>query len=193
MKSANLIPATLRKRWEWQRQGIQWTMVWAVFGLILWIVSTIVETRLVAVRQQVDADRALLHEVSQATNQVQQLSLQSANAKRLVENAQLLELTDVPLALLQTLVECCQLQGRGIQMDSIRLYETRPSTSKEGAVAPALKQMLLSGLVDSDLRATSFVNSLQASGQFERVELLSIQGSDDQQVRSFSIRCEEKM
>lgn len=78
-------------------------------------------------------------------------------------------------------------------MDSIRLYETRPSTSKEGAVAPALKQMLLSGLVDSDLRATSFVNSLQASGQFERVELLSIQGSDDQQVRSFSIRCEEKM
>jgi hypothetical protein len=193
MKSVNLLPLRLRQRWEWQSQCIKWTLVWGVFALSLWIIYTLFEQHHLAAKQQVDADRALVTGVSEATTQIQQLTGQAAAAKRLIENSQLLELADVPLALLQTVVECCQLQGRGIQIDSIRLDEISPSTIKDNIVTPGRKQLLFNGLAESDPRATSFVNSLQASGQFEKVELLSIQGAGDRQQRSFSIRCEQKL
>lgn len=193
MKSANLIPLRLRRRWEWQAQGLQWALIWGIVALVLWITYTVLVQRHTAAKQQVEADRAMVAGVSNATGQMQALASQIAQTKTQVENAKLLELTDVPLALLQTLVECCQLQGRGIQIDTVRLDEMAPSSSKENVVTPAKKQLLLSGLADSDLTATSFVNRLQASGQFAVVELLSIQGAGERQERSFSIRCEQKL
>lgn len=193
MKSVNLIPLQLRQRWEWQAQGLKWTVIWGVVALGLWITYTVLVQRHTVAKQQVDADRTMVTRVSNATGQIQALAIQTAQTKTQVENSQLLELTDVPLALLQTLVECCQLQGRGIQIDSVRLDELAPSTSKENVVTPAKKQLLLNGLADSDLAATSFVNRLQASGQFSVVELLSIQGAGERQERSFSIRCEQKL
>lgn len=193
MKSVNLIPLGLRQRWEWQTQGVKWALAWLVTTLFLWITYTIFEQRHAAAKQQLESEQSLVTGVSQATAQIQQLTAQSTQAKNTVENAQLLELTDVPLALLQTLIECCQLQVHGIQIDSIRLDEVAPSTSKDNVVTPARKQLLFDGVAESDPRATSFVNSLQASGQFEVVELLSITGSEDRPERSFSIRCEQKL
>ncbi|MDP1561248.1 MAG: PilN domain-containing protein [Pirellulaceae bacterium] len=192
MKSVNLIPLKLRQRWEWQSQAITWALAWSIIAIFLWITYTIFEQRHAAAKQQLVTDQTFVSRVSEATSQIQQLTVQSTQSKTLVENAQLLELTDVPLALLQTLVECCQLQVRGIQIDSIRLDEIAPSTIKENVVTPARKQLLFNGVAESDPRATSFVNSLQASGQFAVVELLSITGSEDRPERSFSIRCEQK-
>lgn len=193
MKSVNLIPIALRQRWEWQSQAITWALVWGIAALGLWIVYSVFLQQYLSAKHQVELDRSMVQDVSQATHQIQLLTQQAAQAKSVVENAQLLELTDVPLALLQTLVECCQLQGRGVQIDSIRMDEVEPSTSTESIVKPARKQILVNGLAESDPRATSFVNSLQASGQFEVVELLSIQGSDGRPERTFSIRCEQKL
>lgn len=192
MKTVNLIPLKLRQRWEWQSQAITWVLTWSIIAIFLWITYTIFAQRHAAAKQQLEIEQSLVSGVSQATHQIQQLTLQSTQSKTLIEHAQLLELTDVPLALLQTLVECCQLQVRGIQIDSIRLDEITPSTIKDNVVTPAHKQLLFNGVAESDPRATSFVNSLQASGQFQVVELLSITGSNDLPERSFSIRCEQK-
>lgn len=192
MKTVNLIPLKLRQRWEWQSQAITWALTWSIIAIFLWITYTIFSQRHAAAKQQLEIEQTLVAGVSQSTSQIQLLTVQSTQSKTLVENAQLLELTDVPLALLQTLVECCQLQVRGIQIDSIRLDEIAPSTIKDNVATPARKQLLFNGVAESDPRATSFVNSLQASGQFQVVELLSITGSNDLPERSFSIRCEQK-
>jgi len=194
MKCLNLLPTQIRQRWEWQRQVVTWCVVWGLAALLLWIVYNILETKHWEARQLVENEEAQVLVVAQATAQVQHLQHEAARTQRVVENAQLLELTDLPLGLLQTLIDCCQRQGHGIQLDSIRIDELGVTTIKEGEVTPANKQIVISGLADSDPRATSLINSLKASLLFDVVELLSIQeASGEGHHRTFSIRCEQKL
>lgn len=193
MKCVNLLPDSLRKRWEWQRQLLTWGVVWGLTVALLWLVHGIWQQQLEAKNRFVTLDETQVAAIAQATTRISELQRQAGLDRNLVENAQWLELTEVPLGLLQTVIECCQRQGLGIQLDSLRVDELGTTTLQEGHIQPARKQVLITGLADSDPRATSLVHSLQDSGLFESVELLSIQGSGGVgQHRTFSIRCEQK-
>jgi hypothetical protein len=193
MKCVNLLPNSLRNRWEWQRQLMIWGMVWCLTVALLWLLYGIWQQQLEAKHRAVTLDETQVVAIAQATTRISELQQQAGRDRSLVENAQWLELTEVPLGLLQTVIECCQRQGLGIQLDSLRIDELGTTTLQEGHIQPTRKQVLLTGLADSDPRATSLVHSLQDSRLFESVELLSIQGAGGAgQHRVFSIRCEQK-
>jgi len=193
MKCVNLLPNSLRNRWEWQRQLMIWGMVWCLSVALLWLLYGIWQQQLEAKHRAVTLDETQVVAIAQATTRISELQQQAGRDRSLVENAQWLELTEVPLGLLQTVIECCQRQGLGIQLDSLRIDELGTTALQEGHIQPARKQVLLTGLADSDPRATSLVHSLQDSRLFESVELLSIQGAGGAgQHRVFSIRCEQK-
>lgn len=193
MKCVNLLPDSLRKRWEWQRQLLTWGVVWCLTAALLWLLYDVWQQQLDAKNQIVTCEESQVSAIAQSTTRISELQRQAGLDRSLVENSQWLELTEVPLALFQTVIECCQRQGRGIQLDSLRIDELGNTTLQNGQVHPARKQIVLAGLADSDPRATSLVHSLQDSQLFESVELLSIQGTGGAgQHRTFSIRCEQK-
>lgn len=193
MKRVNLLPESLQKRWEWQRQLMSWCVVWCLTAALLWLWHNVWQQQLDAKNAIVTQDERQVTAIAQATQRISELQRQAGLDRGLVENAQWLELTEVPLSLLQTIIECCQRQGRGIQLDSLRIDELGTATLQDGLVQPVRKQIIIAGLADSDPRATSLVLSLQDSQLFESVELLSIQGAGGAgQHRTFSIRCEQK-
>lgn len=193
MKCVNLLPHSLRKRWEWQRQLMTWGLVWCLTAALLWLLVGVWQEQLDAKNRIVTLEETQVSAIAQATTRISELQRQAGLDRGLVENAQWLELTELPLGLLQTIIECCQRQGRGIQLDSLRIDELGTTTLQDGQVQPALKQIVIAGLADSDPRATSLVHRLQDSQLFESVELLSIQGTGGAgQHRTFSIRCQQK-
>ena len=193
MIGTDLVPLATRVRWEWRKQTVYWLSVWALVAAGLYCISTRWENDQSQRSHALFQAQQELATVRSATTQVAAYSLETKAIQARLDNASLIELADVPLAILQVVLEACQRQARGIQLDSVRIEESDTATIVDGQVGLIRKRLSLSGVADSDIRATALVHLLQQSGVFASVELLGLQATSNEEnaTRTFSIRCEQ--
>jgi len=190
-KGADLMPLATRQRLEIWRQGLAWSFSFLALLLLLVAGTQLFDQHNREIARALDAAEVEVQPLREAENQTRKMRARTVALRRQVENGRLLELTEAPLAILQVIIESCQRQGRGLRLDSLRLDEVDLLIIKDGSIRPPRKQLLLTGVADSDHSVTGLVHQLQARQIFQQVELLSSQGQSDlvDAQRSFSIRC----
>ncbi len=189
----NLLPVASQRRFEHWRQGRFWIAIWLAsagllsaghFGLVRWQRTAI---------EALDTAQASAAPLRRAEADIRRLRSTLEAERRNIETCRALEQTDVPLALLQVVGDCCRGLGMDIQLESLRVDEVAVTPTATGQFPAPRKQMLLVGTADGDARVTSLVHELKASQVFHLVELEASQAQSEQAQsrRSFQIRCQQ--
>ncbi|MBX3422468.1 MAG: hypothetical protein KF752_13020 [Pirellulaceae bacterium] len=198
ISSVNLLPLSTELRFLRARQFRFWLRMWMGSALIFGSIFVMLDHKRRLAAEQLLSIEAEVAEVRQAASDVQRLTEMTELHRKLVNDSQTLEQTDVPLAILQTIGQCCREAGDSILLSSYRVSEintTAPTTNAQSAqltIVTPRKQVQLSGQAHSD-QCLGLIDNLRSSGAFTKVELLSAQTNSEQvgSRQTFQIVCEQ--
>jgi Tfp pilus assembly protein PilN len=190
-QTVNLLPMNTQSQLEQNRQLIMWGSVCLMLSGLMALGFLAVKLDTDRLQHSRDLAEAEVAHLRNASTDSRRAEAESKRLQRLVETSEIIEQKDAPLALIQTIAECCNADDH-LQIDTVRIDELAVSAER-GKVAIPKKQILLNGLADSDIQVSVLVNRLNLSQVFSIVELISSQAqSDDTHARrSFQIRCRQ--
>ncbi len=194
-RSLNLMPRSCQRQFEHWRQARLWGAVWLATLSLTLVGYGVVERQRLHMLTRCAAAEVAVTPARRAEADIRRLQTEGQAYRQQTALLEALEQTDVPLALLQVVVDSCGSFGRSLQLDSLRMSEVGNLNLKgahDGLRAP-LKTLEIVGAADGDAQVASLVNHLQASGVFDEVELESTQAQSNltQLQRSFRIRCRQ--
>jgi Fimbrial assembly protein (PilN) len=192
-RTVNLIPKSQQIRSEHWRQAKRWSAVWILSASLIAIGYVAVQYQQQSLLSRIKTLEVITAPVRRAEDDVRRLTQIRDSQRRSVETAQALEQSDVALAILQVVGNCCSAIGDGVQIDSLRIDEVQQTKSPTGQVTIPKKQLLLVGSAEKDHFVTTLVSKLVESSAFSKVELESSQAVADQQAsrRTFQVRCQQ--
>jgi hypothetical protein len=205
-RSVNLLSKSSGLWLERQYQFQWWIRTWVLVVLFLGTVTAVIQQLKHQDNQELQLALESVVEVRQAAHQLDALQARVEKYRKSVELADGLEQRDLPLSLLQTVGECCQLLESSLQLKSLKLTEvpvnqsTRQATNTEtkpgneiSKVGRFGQQLLLSGS-SSPEACSALVAALKQSNAFDTVELFSTEVVSEQSLllQLFQIRCERQ-
>lgn len=192
-RGVNLLPAGSQQLFEHQRLARAWSVIWLVVFCGLAVGYFSLELGRQRQARELVVAQADVAPIRQADGQARRLQTEGAAIRGRVEACRALEQTDVPLAILQVVGDCCHAASYKIELESLRMDESTAVKAPAGQRPEPRKQLLLTGTADNDARVSAFVSQLRASQAFHGVELEATQALTDQALsrRSFQIRCQQ--
>lgn len=189
----NLLPIRSQIAFECRRQLRVWGIVWIAVSIVLVTIYLLLDRERLQLENAIAGVEATVAPIREAEIALAQLKNEKQLLSRLAQTADVLQQTDAPLALLQSVGSSCQNLGKAIQIDSLRMDELSGHASEQGKPQLPRKQILLIGSADADYLITAFVNRLSECGVFRKVELESSHATADKlsAKRSFQIRCQQ--
>lgn len=187
----NLLPLSTQSQLEQSRQFRIWSgvcLTLCAFMALGYLSARMNVEKLQHARDLAEVEVADLRNASMESRRAE---AESKRLQRLVEDGERIEQKDVPLALIQTIAECCNADDH-LQIDTLRIDELAIAAERN-QVAASKKQILLNGLAESDIQVSLLVNRLNSSQMFSIVDLISSQAQTDESNsrRSFQIRCQQ--
>lgn len=192
-KKVNLLPIANRRATEHRLQMRRWCAIWllTILGFTCWY--ELAEQRRHQLNQQLDAAMNSIAPVHFAEVEISRLRRESKAFRDRALEAERLEQSAVPLALIQTVGECCHALGTELQIDSLRMDEAISSGNTSSKSAVIRKQLMIVGSSTIDGLITMLVARLNESRVFQKVELESSQAAGERggAKRIFQIRCQQ--
>jgi Tfp pilus assembly protein PilN len=190
-RMVNLLPLSTQSQLEQHRQFRVWGGVCLTLCAFMALSYVSTKMNVDQLQHARDMAEAEVVDLRNASAESRRAEIESKRLQRLVEDSELIEQKDVPLALIQTIAECCNADDH-LQIDSLRIDELTVAAEKNKVAIPK-KQILMNGLADSDIQVSVLVNRLNSSQMFSMVDLISsqAQSEDSDSRRSFQIRCQQ--
>ena len=189
----NLLPMRNQIAFIHHRQARVWGMALLVIAIAMAVFFVAVDRHRAQRNQALSLGEESVEPIREAQRKLVSLEIESHSLRQVSQQAESLQLRDAPLALLQSVGDCCHDLGSMIQIDSLRMDEISGITGNGSKSSIVRKQLILVGSAEADYLITRFVGRLNDCGVFRKVELESSLAVADREStkRTFQIRCQQ--
>ena len=182
------------RRVEHRRQARRWMPIWLAVAALLALAQFGLRFR------TGQAESALLSltewtaPLRTIERQTANLQIENARVRGLLDRQASVEQPDLPLGLLQVVVEACRAPAGRLRLDSYQMEESAAAAATGGGALLAApgRRLILAGVAESDADVSEFVDKLRESNVFGVVSL-EASHSDNARVgasKAFQLRCE---